>query len=438
MAKARLRQLVTNGKKWTIKQLAKMVQNGTIQIAKRIQRGYGAWDGKQKSRLILSSTLHRPIPNLYARRVEIVDENGNKKFIYYIVDGQHRLLTMVGFINDEFPLVDFPAIEIFDECENEWVLYDNLNGKKFSELPSELQDEILNNGLTITYMENLTDEEEDEIFINLNNGKQLNTQTKTFAYATDKECLVRLADHNMFKEMYTERARKDHKAESWLIKAHMMLNYPLSDINFKADTINEYARNLTIENEDEMVEIIDYMNEVYNILVDDKKKKLAKKMVKDTHSLSLVPFFNKANKKGIDTFKFAEFIVHFFDIEGETSIREEYNLASSNAGGSNANIVKRYEEIMDEFYAMFDNETITNEETTETTTTSDEVVVEEKEDNIETFIENLPVNSEVKIVDNYGTIIGYDTYIENNVLYITSSGDEIAINIEDIVSYEVA
>ena len=122
------------------------------------QRNY-VWESKPeiKSKLIESVLLNIPIPVIYTAETE----DGKEE----VIDGQQRILTFYGFKNNKFPL-------------NRLSILKEINGKTFADLPEELQDKILNRGLSVIKI--LQESHKDikfEIFQRLNRGSvKLNEQ----------------------------------------------------------------------------------------------------------------------------------------------------------------------------------------------------------------------------------------------------------------------
>ena len=121
---------------FTAKKLKKMVDKGTMTFDNAIQRGL-VWKNDRKSLLIHSMIVGYPIPPFYAEK----NENGNMDML----DGKQRSNTIREFLDGEFALVDLP------ETENESSELIDLNGKKFSDLPQEFQDNITDYSLTLYF-----------------------------------------------------------------------------------------------------------------------------------------------------------------------------------------------------------------------------------------------------------------------------------------------
>jgi hypothetical protein len=150
---------------WNVKQVCTMIGKGNIVFTNPVQRPSGQWKDTDKS-LLIHSLLMMFMPDIYAIQIKRED-NSN---YYDIIDGKQRLTIIDSFLKDEFALTELPEIKLESTSEK----YD-ISGKKFSELPGEVREEI--KGYTVTFkaieLEEDDDEEDivDEIFYRLNNGK---------------------------------------------------------------------------------------------------------------------------------------------------------------------------------------------------------------------------------------------------------------------------
>ena len=146
---------------WSAKQLKNMIASGKIDFNHIIQRSY-VWERKRKSALIESMIIGYPIPPVFAKRSD--DGTGKRGGnIYAIMDGKQRLSTVAQFLNDEFALSDLPPVSYMDEA-NGGECEADISGMKFSELPETLQDHLNSVIFSVTYFDNLSKEEERELF----------------------------------------------------------------------------------------------------------------------------------------------------------------------------------------------------------------------------------------------------------------------------------
>lgn len=154
---------------WNVKQVCSMINKGTISFDHPLQRAGNQWKVEDQS-LLIHSILTMFVPDLYA--IQIKTDNGNT---YDIIDGKQRLMTIYSFLADEWALTNIEPVKL--ETTNQ--TYD-ISGKKFSELPEEIQEEIKGYSLTFKVIEIEEDEDEEniieDIFYRLNNGKPMSRE----------------------------------------------------------------------------------------------------------------------------------------------------------------------------------------------------------------------------------------------------------------------
>lgn len=154
-----------------IKTILKDIDKGKILLNHPVQREPGQFNRGQKTLLIDSLLRQYPIPNVF-----FYNDDTNT----YVIDGLQRLTIFKEFIEDGFklgPNHEPITYEVISSGKTTTQTCD-VSGKKFSKLPSELQDLITDTELSITTLEKCTDEEINNVFLRLNNGTPLNTSQK--------------------------------------------------------------------------------------------------------------------------------------------------------------------------------------------------------------------------------------------------------------------
>ena len=250
---------------WNARQLVKMCMNGSITFDNAIQRGY-VWDIKRKSLLIESMIIGYPIPAFYAKR----DESK----VFDMLDGKQRSEAICGFLNGEYALTG-----VAEEYE----------GKYFNDLPEEVQDDIISYSLTVYYFEDITDEEVNEMFYRLNNGKPLTAIELTRVKTKSFEKIKQLAAHPIFTDALKESQINRYTNEDIVIKALIMLN--VEKPSLKNDFIRPWVTETEITDEmaTEVRAALSCIKAAHDILVEDGNIKAAKKLYFRTHLISFIP-----------------------------------------------------------------------------------------------------------------------------------------------------
>jgi len=314
---------------WNARQLSKMCMNGNITFDNAIQRGY-VWDIKRKSLLIESMLLGYPIPAFYAKR----DESK----VFDMLDGKQRSSAICGYLNNEYALEG-----VSEEYE----------GKYFNDLPEEKQDDIISYSLTVYYFEDITDEEVNEMFYRLNNGKALTAIELTRVKAKSFDKIKELSTHEIFTEALKESQINKYTHEDIVIKALVMLNCE------KPSLKNDFVRPFIIE-----TEITDFMAEVvrtalsrikyaHDRLVEMGEVKAAKKLYVRTHLISMIPLAYDTDRMNRNIDQWVSFIKWFFTPEKRgVSISSVYNAHSGSSSNSPYAVEMRDRELK-EYYIKF-------------------------------------------------------------------------------------
>lgn len=322
---------------WTAKQVTKMANNGALVFDNVIQRSY-VWEVARKSNLIHSMIEGYPIPPFYARRVD-----GKK---YDFLDGKQRMNAIQGYINGAYALTGIPEVTYTDAEGNENTIY--IGGMKFDELPEELQDAIKDYSLTIYYYDNITPEQVRTLFAKLNNGKPLSTKEKNIAYCTDIKTVNELGNHPLFIDTFTEKAKESRKQLPIVMKIWVMLNEELEDISFASKDFNPVMTDTIISDEEkeDIIAVLDKIYDVYNEVgranPNSIEKEVKRKMISETHLVSLVPFFKWTIDNDISDKLVSDFMVELFY---NNLVSDEYAEACKNGSAKNANIAIRHKEI---------------------------------------------------------------------------------------------
>lgn len=364
---------------WGANQLAAMVLNGKIIFESIVQRSY-VWEKTRASKFIESLMLSVPILPTYAKRYDDGSgkRGGNK---YDILDGQQRLTTIKRFIKDEFELTTLPPVTYYNELTGEDETVD-VSGMKFSELPEGLQEKVKNARISVIYFDNLTKDEERELFKRLSNGKPLSTKSRTLASCKDIEGFLDIGSHKLFQPvdgMMTEKARTNKNQVALVMKCWCMMNMDVEDISFESKIFNPLLEETEISDTEKlaMVEVFDLIFDTHFQLLERKEKKVAKKLYTETHMVSLIPFFKKAVDAGIGEELMADWLIDFFTSDDGASVDKSYNDACSGSA-KNASVIARNDALAESYAEFFKMDDVDTEEETD----------EEVEDFSEEYDEN--------------------------------------------------
>ncbi|MCB4748758.1 MAG: DUF262 domain-containing protein [Sulfurovum sp.] len=183
-------RIVTEQARYPIKSIKDMLESGDYKLNPEYQRRK-RWDNTRKSRLIESFIMNVPLPPIFLYEYTYAK--------YEVMDGLQRLSSIHDFYTDVFPL---EGLEYWKE----------LNGKRYSELPSEIKTGIDRRYISsIVLLEETakTEEEAEElkqiVFERLNSGGEKLTpqETRNALYNGKFNTLcIKLSSTKIFKEMW--------------------------------------------------------------------------------------------------------------------------------------------------------------------------------------------------------------------------------------------
>lgn len=331
----------------TARDLKVMYEKTNLSFDNAVQRSF-VWKNTAKdnrmSMLIDSMMRGFPIPPMYCNC--IFEDVKNKK--YDFLDGKQRTTTIVKFLKDEFPLVNIPTFEDEDGNENDF------NGLTFSQLPEDIQDIIKTYSLTIYYYENMDQEDAEEMFRRLNNGKSLTAIELTRANAVSGEKIRKIAGHDLFKNALSERSLASYANEDVVIKTWILLYSDKK--SFETRNVRPILKDtvITDDKEKEIVSIFDTMMIVYEELKDDKK--IVKKLFNKNNLIALASVIKKVNDEKIETEKLINWIINFYETDtSDMSKNEEYNEIIKGRVAVTENAVITREEILINSFGEFIN-----------------------------------------------------------------------------------
>lgn len=363
---------------WSFKKVAQEVKKGNIDFkCGGVQRG-DVWDNARRSLLIQSGLKGDIIPCLYVRRT------GENKDKYEMRDGRQRCTTIAKFINEGFVTSGIPEYEEGDKLDYRILRDDKLvsaNGISFESLSEEERMDFLTRTITVYYIDGATEAEADMLFLKLNNGKALSTAERNRAEAKSRDEIVAIAEHDIFKLMFGEKALANNSFDT-VVKTYIMLNNDNPSLLNKDVKPMMKSINITEEDKQEITGIYDYILEVYNVL---ESKKVKKRIIGKTSFLSLVPVVKQAMEDGKIAEEFASFLDKFFSGKAtkEPTISETYNSNFFDSSASRMKIRLRHNALMNEYERFF------NGESENVYTENEEDLQEEMEEaeNVEEYID---------------------------------------------------
>lgn len=316
---------------WTVKTLVSSMKKGTAIFDNACQRSL-VWTNEQKSMLIHSLIIGAPIPPMYCSR------NSETK-VYDFLDGKQRSNAIFDYVEGNFTLEGVPELEYDDESTVD------INGKLFKELDEELQDAIRTYSLSIVYFDDLTDEQESDIFYRLNSGSALTAIEKSRVLCPSLETIQRIANESeVIQSAVTEKAKAKYVDEDLVIKSFAMLKMEEPCLDTKV--IRPFTQNLELD-EDDVEELTNILNRLATIHDNIEDTKVAKKLYGRTHLVTLVGFL--ATHDEDEDEEITEMLSSFFDGGRAGTTSDKYNAFARSGSGHAPNIKGRLEILEEEF-----------------------------------------------------------------------------------------
>jgi len=255
--------MIRNSRNWSVKQVLSMMNKGTVLFDNPLQRPSGQWNEEEKS-LLIDSLFRYFMPVIVSLQTKVVI--GNETLVGHdILDGKQRLTSINEFINDGFALSECKPIKLSTTGERF-----NISGKKFSELPESVQDEL--KGATVYFwaaeLEDEDDEEEvaEDLFKRLNNGKPVSKEhlalvstpknIQNFVHKT-------ITENPLFTSVahFTEGDIKNSRRDLTIQQSIILLT-GLDYISFAANDIKKFWENNNIITDDILDKIENYFVDI--------------------------------------------------------------------------------------------------------------------------------------------------------------------------------
>lgn len=218
-------------KPMVISLLMDRIRNKEIDLTPGFQRKGGIWSTKAKSQLIESLLIRIPLPAFYM--------DGSDESRWLVVDGLQRLSTLKSFVIDKE--LQLAGLEFLGkEC----------NGKKFDQLPRNLQRRILETQVTVFLIQEKTPPElKFNIFKRINTGGlPLSSQEIRHALNQGKACtlLQDLSESEEFQTATHKGIRDDRMGDRECI-LRLLAFMTTSYRDYRANNIDAFLNQCMID-----------------------------------------------------------------------------------------------------------------------------------------------------------------------------------------------
>lgn len=289
------------------------------------------WENDRKSLFIHTLLYGYPFPPCYAQ------DQGDG--LYWMLDGKQRITTAISYVKGEFALNKHtPEIDGI-----------KLAGKKFSQLPEELKEKILDTDFQIYQLRGMSEGELAEMFFRLNNGSALSKIELTRAIAgTEMMAFIRsVAAEPFFAQSaaLTERGRNRFVDEELVLQICYLITrgeaVSLSGKELRNFVTDVRGQGVSEETQEAVRRITAYLNKAF-----PQKERYLKKV----HVPMIFLLAIKAEEQGILPEKYSLWVETFFKglLPGA-----RYHQASRAGSSQKEKVAERLNEMEQDFQKFF-------------------------------------------------------------------------------------
>lgn len=303
----------------------------TLRFDLAIQRNE-TWSDYQKSDLI-----HTYLYGYYVFPVLVEDSNDGKK---WFLDGKQRITTLMTYINGDWAL----------SKKTKPVYGFKIAGLKFKDLPVEMQEEILDETITLVRMKNMTEAERDEMFVKQNSGSPLSRMEMTRAMHSELiESINQISRIPFFKDdiELSRKARNRFVDQEIILQIAMLLEEGKEKIKgFGAAHIEEYVLRLKEADKtisDELMQRFEDVSKYLTLAFEDYEMDEIKRALKKIHVPIVFHVAQTAMGENIQPKLFGDFVRSF--LIKNYSIESKYGKSCQAGSSKKENVLIRLDEM---------------------------------------------------------------------------------------------
>ena len=316
----------SNPRTYSVEWLVNHRKDGKIDTDISIQR-QAVWSHLHQSNLIVAILYNVPISNLWF-------EKDGKGRSFKAIDGKQRTLTLCSYVADEFPLSPKIRYKMVDDVD--------VTGKKFSDLPEDLQKRILEYQLSVTIIDKMTADERAVVFFMGNQSVPL-TDVHFLPVVLGEELMNGFNDL-CSRPFMLEKVKLTAPALRKRDDLKLMIQYLIlrsgKDMGFSGKEIIQFcdeirAGNIDVPNDD-IVELLGYLDNAF------PEKRAYLKLI----NVPVIMYAaQQAKGNGLDAKDFGEKVDEFFLAVKEEK-NEEYSTAMRQGSAKKANVQTRRDSIL--------------------------------------------------------------------------------------------
>lgn len=306
---------------YSIDSISKQLQKKRIRDDHILQRHSGQWKGFAKSELISDILRGKSLTQII-----ISEEIKNGLRMQWLIDGKQRCTTLDDYLHDGFAIsknvknyniryqttkIDEAGYEVLNEdgfTEMEFKEFD-IRGKKFSQLPEELQEIFKDRQIPVLYNMNCTKKDIADDIARFNRSRPMNTAQngwlgleESFAELVGNISKMQFFQQDFKGTSYTKANHTSGVIRRIIVEAIMVSDFieDFKDFDKMCEFLSEEASD---SNFTEFYSLIERLTVVCNEDV--------AKMFNTTDSFLWLGLFSKFAELGLDDKKFIDFMIEF-------------------------------------------------------------------------------------------------------------------------------
>lgn len=280
------------------------IQRNNILINCALQRQKNRWSLIDKSNEISDLLQGNIFPTIFL--AERKNENGVPQLV--LIDGLQRITNAIDYIHDKYKISKKVDVGVIPYVDNGEICEFDICGKKFSQLPMELQNILKEYSFQIVKFLNCTDEEVRYHLSRLNRGLRMNNSEKTVCnigenFAIKMRDILDNAFFCMDHENYTNKERNTSALAKTVLECIMIINH-FDDWKKNSLDMGEY---LSVNSSDQEFDSFYEMSEDLDDLITDNVRSL----FNTKNSFLYFKLLAEYHKNGLTTNQFVDFMKEF-------------------------------------------------------------------------------------------------------------------------------
>jgi len=318
---------------YSIESISKQLKKKRIRDDHILQRHSGQWKAFAKSELISDILRGKSLTQII-----ISEEIKNGLKMQWLIDGKQRCTTLDDYLNDGFAIsknvknynikyqatkIDENGYEILNGegfTEMEWKIFD-IRGKKFSQLPEELQDIFKDRQIPVLYNMNCTKKDIADDIARFNRSRPMNKAQNGWLGLDEDfaELVEKIAKMQFFQPEYDGSSYTSTSNTSGALRRIIVESIMVSDFMDEYCDFEKMCEFLTEEASDSNFTEFYSLVERLTVVSNQDVAKLFN--VKD--SFLWFGLFSKFAKLNLDDKKFIEFMIEFNNTLHAKKINDE-------------------------------------------------------------------------------------------------------------------